>query len=287
MPGSAAAVAAGLTAFSLGSETYGSIVSPCMKCGVTGLRPTFGRVARTGTMPLAWSFDKIGPIARCVEDAATAFAYLCGSDPGDPDSVDEPFVFDIEESVKGMKVGFDPSWFEGAQATEVDRLALRTLKETEVELVEVRLPDLPYEALTVLIDVEAAAAFEELTVSNRDDLLVRQDKDAWPNIFRTNRLVPAVEYLQIQRLRRKVMEVMDKLYRKVDVLISPAYAADLLLITNATGHPALVMPAGFTEEGKPYGITLWGRLFEEASLCRLGITLERRFGMWNRYPPLR
>lgn len=285
--GSAAATAAGLVAFSLGTETYGSIVSPCMTCGVTGLRPTFGRVPRTGAMALAWSFDKIGPIARSVEDAAVVLASICGADPGDPDSVDVSFSFDAGADAKGLRIGYNPAWFDGAHATEVDRRALETLAETGAELVEVNLPDLPYETLGILIDVEAAAAFEELTLSDRDDLMVRQDKESWPNIFRTSRLIPAVEYLQVQRFRRRVIEVTARIFANVDLVISPSYAADLLLITNATGHPSLTIPAGFTEDGKPYGITLWGRLFDEGTLCRAGLALERRLGMWNRYPPLR
>ncbi len=284
--GPAAAPAAGLVGFSIGSETHGSIVSPCMRCGATGLRPTFGRVARTGAMALSWSFDKLGPICRTVEDAALVLSAINGSDAGDPASVDRPFAFDAGKPAKGLRLGYDPAWFEEEKSHELDRRALEVLTSLGVRLEEMTLPDLPYDALGLLIGVEAAAAFEELTLTNRDDLLARQGIDGWPNKFRTNRLVPAVEYVQVQRFRRVVMDVMAEVFADVDGLVSPSFAGPLLLITNSTGHPSLTLPVGLKEDGTPHGITLWGRLFDEETLCCIGMNLERELDVWHLRPPL-
>ena len=184
-----------LVAFSLGSETMGSIVSPCVQCGTTGLRPTFGRVSRSGAMALSWSFDKIGPICRSVEDTALVLSEINGYDPGDPGSADVPFSFDAASPLTGPRVGYNPEWFRGSDSNELDRKVLEVLKTIGVKLVETGLPDLPYGVLGKLISVDAASAVEELTVSGRDNLLRRQDRNAWPNVFRTARFIPAVEYV--------------------------------------------------------------------------------------------
>lgn len=292
--GSAAAVAAGLVPFALGTETLGSIVSPCMRCGTTGLRPTFGRVNREGAMALCWSLDKIGPITRRVEDAALVLAAINGGGPGgggatagDPAAMDVPFSFDGTRSAEGLRVGFNPSWFEGRWVRDPDRAALDAARAAGAEPVEVDLPDLPYDALMTILTVEAATAFEELTLSNRDDELVWQEPEAWPNTFRTTRFAPAIEFVQADRLRRHVMRVMDDLFRaeRLDALISPSYAASLLLITNHTGHPSLTIRTGITDRGTPHGITLWGDLFGEGRLCNLGAAIERRLGVWEERPP--
>jgi Asp-tRNA(Asn)/Glu-tRNA(Gln) amidotransferase A subunit family amidase len=200
--------------------------------------------------------------------------------------VDRPFGFDADKSIEGLCLGYAPEWFEGGKAGELDRGTLEVLTGLGISLVEVALPDLPYDCLNLLIGVESAAAFEELTLSDRDDLLARQGIDAWPSKFRRNRLVPAVEYVQIQRFRRVVMNAMADVLSQVDGLISPSFSGPLLLVTNCTGHPSLTLPVGFKEDGTPHGITLWGRLFEEGTLCRIGTAMERKLDVWRRRPPL-
>ncbi|MHC4768138.1 MAG: amidase [Planctomycetota bacterium] len=284
--GSAAGTAAGLVGFALGTETYGSIVSPCMRCGTTGLRPTFGRVARTGAMALCWSLDKIGPICRTVEDCALVLAHINGADPGDPSSIDVPFEFDATQSVARLRVGYAPKWFDGQRVTDVERRALDAARGTGVNLVEIELPDWPYDTLMTILRVEAAAAFEELTLSDRDDELKWQAPQAWPNFFRQARFAPGIEYVQAQRFRRQVMEMMATKLADVDAIISPSFAGSLLMITNHTGHPSLTLRCGFREDGTPRGITLWGRLFDEGTLCRLGMALEGWLHVWGQRPPM-
>ncbi|UCD75365.1 MAG: amidase [Phycisphaerales bacterium] len=282
--GSAAATAAGLVGFALGTETLGSIVSPSMRCGTTGLRPTFGRVARTGAMALCWSLDKIGPIARTVEDCMLILDAINGADGGDPSSLDMPVDFDARRSVRGLRLGYDPAWFEDEEANGLDRNAVDAARRAGLRLVPVRLPDWPYETLMTILTVEAASAFEELTLSNRDDELVWQEPHAWPNTFRQTRFIPAIEYVQAERFRRMVMEMMDEQFESIDAMISPSYAGSLLLITNNTGHPSLTIRCGFKEDGTPHGITLWGRLFDEGTLCNIGMALEEELDVWYRRP---
>lgn len=282
--GSAAATAAGLVGFALGTETLGSIVSPCMRCGTTGLRPTFGRVSRAGAMALCWSLDKVGPIARRAEDCALVLSVINGHDDADPASIDIPFSFDATRPVRGLRVGYDPAWFEGEGANDLDRAGLDAARRAGLDLVEVGLPDLPYGTLMTILIVEAAAAFEELTLTDRDDHLVWQEPEAWPNTFRRARFAPAIEYVQAQRFRRQVMEMMAQRLQRLDALISPSYAGSLLLITNNTGHPSLTLRCGFKEDGTPHGITLWGRRFDEGTLCRIGMALEEELGVWDRRP---
>ena len=282
--GPCAATAAGLTAFALGTETLGSIVTPCMRCGTTGLRPTFGRVARTGAMALCWSLDKIGPICRTVEDCAMVLNAINGADPGDASSIDVPLSFDATGPVSGLRVGYSPQWFDQDPATDLDRRALEAARRAGLDLVPIELPDLPYGTLLTVLLVEAAGAFEELTLSDRDDELVWQEPQAWPNTFRTSRFTPAVEYLQAQRFRRLVCVMMAQQFEGLDAMISPSYAASLLLITNNTGHPSLTLRCGFKEDGTPHGITLWGGLFEDGLLCRIGMALERKLAVWDRRP---
>lgn len=279
--GSASGTAAGLYAFSLGTETYGSIVSPCMRCGVTGLRPTFGRVARTGVMSLCPSLDKIGPICRTTGDTALVLAAINGQAVGDPSSLSEPFNFDASLSCEGLRVGWHPSWFEGA--TRADRKVLEHLRTAGCELVEVQLPALPYSSLLIPLFAEAAASFESLTRSNRDDELTWQAPEAWPNTFRQSWLIPAIELVQADRVRRQVMNGMADIFNSVDALAAPSFAANLLLITNATGHPALVQPIAING-GQPHGFTLIGRLFDEGTLCRLGQVLESSFDVVRKHP---
>jgi len=280
--GSAAAVAAGCVGFALGTETLGSIVSPSMRCGTTGLRPTFGRVPRTGAMALCWSLDKIGPMARTVQDCLLVLDAIHGADAGDPSSRSAPLTFDASRDAGDVTLGYDPSWFENGSS--FDRAALDAARQAGMTLKEIELPDWPYDALLTILFVEAAAAFESLTLSDRDDELVWQSAAAWPNAFRSTRFTPAIEYVQADRFRRIVMNMMHETMSAIDVIIAPSFAGSLLLITNATGHPSLTLRTGLRENGTPTGITLIGRLFEEGTLGRAGMALERELDVWHRRP---
>ncbi len=297
--GSASATAAGLLGFSIGTETLGSIVSPSNRCGATGLRPTFGRVSRSGAMALCWSLDKVGAICRNVEDTALVLSAINGADVNDASSIDMGFSYARNQGQKELVVGYDPAWFKGDSANDIDRAALNTLKNLGVKTKPVSLPDLPYGVLFLTLVAEAAAAFEQLTLSNRDDLLVWQDDNAWPNSFRQIRFLSSVDFIQLDRLRRKVMLGMDKVMDGVDVLITPNFAANLLVITNYTGHPCLTLRAGYhdapvrgagetadkTPVRVPQNISLIGRLFEEGKMCALGHRLESALAVHQEHPP--
>ena len=303
--GPASAVAAGLVAFAIGSETQGSILSPSMRCGVTGLRPTFGRVPRTGAMTLSWTCDKLGPMTRSVEDAVVVLAALNSPDPGDIASVPSPLDYDAAAGMKGLRVGYFPKWMSEAPATEVDRQALAMLKKAGAHMVEVSLPDWPYDSLNVILFAEAAAAFEEITLDHRADQLKMQTPEAWPNTFRQSRFLSAVDFVQADRLRRKVAAEMARVMREVDMLLVPTLRDEMMVIANYTGHPALVVPAGFVEIGEtrsdwlpesmpvvklnpprrvPYGVTLIGRLFDEGRVARAGRVLESSAHMQAAHP---
>ena len=306
--GSCAATAAGLVGFALGSETLGSVISPSMRCGTTGLRPTFGRVPRSGAMALCWSLDKVGVICRTVEDTALVLAAIHGADPLDPSSRSVPLEFDALAKVKGVRVGYVPSSFKGPATVDADRAALESLKQLGVSLVEVALPELPYNSLLPILFAESAAAFEDLTLSNADDLLSQQTQDSWPNVFRTSRFITAIDYLQAQRVRRLAMEQFAALFGKVEMLVSPSLAAPFMLATNFTGHPSLTLRTGYREISQPrgeddlgseastsaltakvrvpHGVTLWGRLFDEGRLCQVGRAWEAALGVWSGRPPV-
>lgn len=285
--GSASGTAAGLFSFSLGTETLGSIVSPSMRCGTTGLRPTFGRVSRAGAMALCWSLDKVGPITRTVDDALLVLAALDGEDrAGDPSTRAMPLEFDGARSIAGLRVGYDPRAFEGDDADPIDIAALGALRELEVELVEHRLPEAPYGSLYTILNVEAAAAFEELTRANLDDQLAWQDDEAWPNSFRESWFVPAIELVQLDRLRRRIAADVEASLGDLDAVFTPSFAGSWLVATNFTGHPCLCLRAGFDDTGEPRGVTLWGRLAGEGRLAEIGRALEERLGVWRRRPTL-
>jgi Asp-tRNA(Asn)/Glu-tRNA(Gln) amidotransferase A subunit family amidase len=283
--GSAAAVAAGLVGFALGTETMGSILSPSHRCGVSGLRPSFGRVPRTGAMSLCWSFDKIGPMCRTVDDTAIVFKHLLGTDLGDPDARGGSFHYERRSDLSGIRVGYREEWFDAEDAPG-GRDALSHLRESGADLVEVELPKLPYHVMRILIYAEAAAAFEDLTASNGDDTLRRQDKEAWPNLFRMSRFISAIDYIQAQRIRRRIGAELSRLFRHVDVVISPETNIDLLLGTNGSGHPALSLRAGYRENGRPYNVDLWAGHEQEAILCVVGHYLERHLAVWAGRPQL-
>ena len=234
-------------------------------------------------MSLCWSLDKIGPICRSVADTALVLAVINGMDNSDPSSVDEPFNFDANQNARGLRVGWNPSWF--ADAPSSDRQVLDHLRDAGCELVEISLPDLPYQTLLVPLFAEAAAAFESLSRSNRDDELSWQAPEAWPNTFRQSWFVPAVELVQAERVRRTIMNAMADIFESVDALATPSFAANLLLISNGTGHPALVQPTAF-RDNQPHGFTLIGRLFDEGTLCRLGQAIETRSGASSRHPDI-
>ena len=305
--GPGAATAAGLVGFAVGSETGGSIIGPSMRCGVTGLRPTYGRVARTGAMTLCWSLDKLGPMARGVEDTMLVLQAISGPDAGDAASVPSTLDFDAAAGVRGLRVGYFPAWMKEAPATDVDRAALETVQKLGMKAVEVKIPDWPYDSLDLILFAEGAAAFEELTLSHQVDQLRAQVPDAWPNVFRQARFLSAVDFVQANRLRRKVALEMARVFTEVDLLLVPSLRDEMLTITNFTGHPSLTLRAGFIEVSEarsdwapdpdhplpkfspprrvPHGITLIGRLFDEGTIAQVGLALERAFGVVGEHPP--
>jgi Asp-tRNA(Asn)/Glu-tRNA(Gln) amidotransferase A subunit family amidase len=305
--GPGAATAAGLVGFSIGSETGGSIVSPTMRCGVNGLRPTFGRVARTGAMTLCWSLDKLGPMCRSVEDTMLVLAAISGPDAGDLSSVPSTVEFDVGKSVRGLRVGYFPGWMKEAPATDVDREALAMVTKLGMTAVPVTLPDWPYASLNTILFAESAAAFEEITLDHRVDELKAQVPDAWPNTFRQSRFLSAVDFVQADRLRRMVAMEMARVMSEVDLLLVPSLRDEMLTISNNTGHPSLTLRAGFVEVTEtrsdwapggpwsakklakahrvPHGVTLIGRLFDEGTIARVGLALETAFGVSGENPP--
>lgn len=287
--GSASAVAAGLCAFALGTETYGSIVAPATRCGAVGLRPSFGRVARTGTMALCPSLDKIGPIARSVADTALVLDAINGADDGDAASIAAPFGGDLL-GADGLRIGYVAADFAAEGSLMQDRAMLDTCRDLGFTLVPKQREDLPYDSLVSILMAEAAASFETLTGDDRDDLLARQDAEAWPNQFRAARFLSAVDHVQLDRLRRRAMLAMARLFEGVDVLIGPSQAGPMQLITNMTGHPCLCLPSGFVERGGarvPHAIALWGRLFDEGTLLAAGGALAAHLGLDLRPTPMR
>jgi Asp-tRNA(Asn)/Glu-tRNA(Gln) amidotransferase A subunit family amidase len=305
--GPGAATAAGLVGFAIGSETGGSIISPSMRCGVTGLRPTYGRVPRTGAMTLCWSLDKLGAMTRSVEDTMLVLQAISGPDGIDVASVPSRLDYDADASVKGLKVGYFPGWMKQDPATDVDRASLQAMRRLGMVPTEVSLPDWPYDSLNLILFAESAAAFEELTLSSRADELGMQVPDAWPNLFRESRFLSAVDFVQADRLRRKVAIEMARVMASVDLLLVPSLRDEMLVISNNTGHPSLTLRTGFVEVTQarsdwapdpkhplptfspprrvPYGVTLIGRLFDEGTIARAGLALEREMGVSAERPP--
>ena len=274
--GSASATTAGGVGFSIGTETLGSIVSPCARTGATGLRPTFGRVSRHGAMALCWSLDKLGPICRCVEDCALVFHAIHGPDGKDDTVIDAPFQWDPGLDPRRLRVGYVKGLFEAKPAEGQEEIhahnlaALEVLRKIGIELRPIELPAaLPIDALGIILGVEAAAAFDELTRSGKDDLMVRQVEQAWPNVFRQGQLTPAVAYVQANRVRTLLMREMAKLFADLDAYVVPSHGSPNLLLTNLTGHPAVVLPNGFRKDGTPTSITFQGDLFGEGKVLAL------------------
>jgi Asp-tRNA(Asn)/Glu-tRNA(Gln) amidotransferase A subunit family amidase len=305
--GPGAATAAGLVGFAIGSETEGSIVSPSMRCGVTGLRPTFGRVPRSGAMTLCWSLDKLGPMARSVEDTMLVLKAISGSDPADLGSVPGQLDFDATAGVSGLRVGYIPAWMHDEAVGELDQQVIAQLGRLGLHTVEVALPDWPYDDLNTILLAEAAASFEELTLSRKGDQLRMQTLDAWPNTFRQARFLSAVDYVQADRLRRLVAQQMQQLFTKVDLLVVPSLRDETLTLFNFTGHPSLTLRTGFVHVGQarsdwapdpsivlpkfspprrvPHGVTLIGRLFDEGTIARVGLALEGTLKVVDEAPP--
>lgn len=302
--GSGSATAAGLCSFGIGTETLGSIVSPSDRNGLTGLRPTFGRVSRAGAMALCWSLDKIGPMCRYTEDNALVLSALNGFDVVDASSIDMGFSYDGRRELSRLTVGYDPAWFEGDEVRATDKSALASIARLNVTLKEITLPDLPVEEIMMPLGVESAAAFEELTLSGRDDLLRRQIKNAWPNSFRQARFYSAVDYVQADRLRRDVMKRAHEFFAQVDVVFGPSFGTPMLSLTNFTGQPCLAMRAGFEEITPralfghpendtdetlyrvPRSVSLWSQLFQEGKLIQVGRALEAELGVVAERPAL-
>ena len=305
--GPAAATAAGLVAFAIGSETEGSIVSPSMRCGITGLRPTYGRVPRTGAMTLCWSLDKLGPMARTVEDTMLVLRVITGPDAGDVASAPCKLEFHSGASVRGLKVGYVPAWMQESPATDVDRAALKAVKALGMTPTEISLPDWPYGSLDLIIFAEAAASFDDFMLDGRANQLKEQVADAWPNLLREARFLSAVDLVQADRMRRKVAVEMARVFSQVDLLLVPSMRQEMLTISNYTGHPSLTLRTGWVQVSEarsdwapdpanplpqfspprrvPQGVTLIGRLFDEGTIARVGRALEKFSGVADERPP--
>jgi Asp-tRNA(Asn)/Glu-tRNA(Gln) amidotransferase A subunit family amidase len=287
--GSASSTVAGLVGFSIGSETLGSIVSPSTRCGASGLRPTFGHVSRYGAMALSWTMDKLGPLCRSVEDCALVLNAIHGADGLDPTARDVPLSWDAERPLSSLRVGYIRSAFENEESRshEHDVAALQAVRTLGVEPVPVELPDeFPLDAIRFVLNAESAAAFDELTRSGQDELLVRQTPNAWPNRFRQARMVPAVEYIQANRVRTMIMQSLEATLEGIDVLVTPSFASGVLLMTNLTGHPTVVVPSGFTDEGTPVSISFVGQLWGDGEAMTLAKAYQDATGWHERRPEL-
>ncbi|MFQ5703843.1 MAG: amidase family protein [Gemmatimonadales bacterium] len=293
--GPAAATVAGLVGVSIGSETLGSIVSPSTRCGATGLRPSFGRVSRHGAMALSWSMDKLGPLCRSVEDCAIVLDAIHGADGKDPTARTVPFNWSPELEISHLRIGYYKSAFDYEPRNERERRfstknfdvkALDVLRSLGASLIPIEVPDeFPTSALRIILSAEAAAAFDQLTLSGRDDLLVRQGRGAWPNSFRTARAIPAVEYIQANRVRTMLMGAMDAAMKGVDLFVTPSFGGNVLLTTNLTGHPSVTLPNGFRDDGTPVSISFVGQLFGEAEMLAVAKKYQDATGFHLQHPP--
>jgi Asp-tRNA(Asn)/Glu-tRNA(Gln) amidotransferase A subunit family amidase len=288
--GSASATAAGLLPFAIGTETWGSIVSPSTRCGTTGLRPTFGRITRAGAMALSWSMDKVGPICRSAGDCAIVFDALRGRDPSDRSTTDAGFSYTGTADLSQLRIGYFKRAFDSEyEVSEFDRRSLRVLERLGAELVPVELENdtIPYYAMSIILEAEAAAAFDELTRSDRDSLLVRQHRYAWPNLFRTARYIPAVEYIQANRIRSTLIEDYHNRLQPFDVVVMPSFSGgDQLLATNLTGHPVVTVPNGFKDSGSPTSITFLGNLYDEGTVLAVAVAFQEATNHHLKRPPL-
>lgn len=287
--GSAAATAAGLLPFAIGTETWGSIISPSTRCGVTGLRPTFGATSRSGAMVLSWSLDKAGPICRSAEDCAIVFAAMKGTDGEDPSAVNYAFNYQPQGDVRKLRVAYAENYFKRLKGDALEWKALEDFKRLGVSITPVTFPDsaiYPFDIMNIVISSESAAAFDDLTRSDRDTLIERQDKNFWPNIFRTARYIPAVEYINANRYRSNLNKALQDFMKNYDVVIVPTYAGNQLAITNLTGNPSICFPIGFNQAGNPQSITLVGKLYGDAAILQLAKAYQDRTEHNKKHPPL-
>ena len=271
--GSTSATVAGLIPFAIGTETHGSIISPSHTCGATGLRPTFGSISRTGAMALSWSLDKVGPICRTAEDAATVFAYIHGTDGQDESAVNAPFNYSNKKDIKQLRIGYAKNHFDNLDSSSQEFQVLKELRLLGIDIKPMNFPDsevYKFDMIGMVIGAESAAAFDEFTRTNLDDQMTRQTKYDWPNYFRVARTIPAVEYINTNRHRTMLMQKVNQVMGDFDVIITPSFAGKQLSITNLTGHPALCMPIGFTKQGTPNSITFLSNLFKEEDLLAFG-----------------
>jgi Asp-tRNA(Asn)/Glu-tRNA(Gln) amidotransferase A subunit family amidase len=288
--GSGSATAAGLVGFAIGSETLGSISSPATRNGVTGLRPTFGRVPRTGAMALSWTMDKIGPMARSAEDCALVLDAIHGADGRDPMAYTMPFRWDAGVRPSQLRVGYLRSAFErDAEANPTrtwDLAALETLRSLGATLTPVEVPEVPYNTMSLILSAEAGAAFDAFTRQGLVDDMVRQGRNTWPTVFRAARFIPAVDYINANRVRTQAMRQWAELFRDLDVIVTPTGAPNQLLATNLTGHPAVIVPHGFRDDGTPVSLTFLGDLFGEASALAMAHAFQEATDFHRRQPVL-
>ena len=282
-PGSA--TSAGLVGFSIGSETWGSIISPSTRNGVTGLRPSFGTVSRSGAMALSWTMDKLGPMTRSVEGAAIVFETIRGKDNIDRTVKDIQFKYPKVEDLKKLRIGYIASAFNDSVVSENDKASFEIIQSLGLNLIPIELPNFPTGSLSFILQAEAAAAFDELTRTNQDDLMVRQIKNAWPNVFREARFIPAVEYINANRARSLLNQEMANLMEKVDVYLIPSYYGDNLLRTNLTGHPCVVVPNGFNDKGSPTSISFIGNLYHDGNVLAVAKAFQEASDWHKKYPP--
>ena len=285
--GPGAATAAGLVGFAIGSETWGSIISPSTRTGTTGLRPTFGRVSRNGAMALSWTMDKLGPMTRSVTDAAIVFNAIYGPDGQDLTVVEKPFNYNENIDLSSVKIGYLKAEFDKERDQKaIDDEVIDLLWSLGAELVPIEFPDFPVYDIGFILSAEAAAAFDDLTRSGDDNKLVRQKKQAWPNVFRQARLIPAVEYINANRARTLLMMEMESLFKDIDVYVAPTFGSGDLLATNLTGHPAVVLPNGFRENGTPTSITFTGKLYDEGTLLAIAGAYQNATDFHLKHPDL-
>ena len=285
--GSASATAAGLLPFAIGTETLGSIVSPSTRCGVTGLRPTFGTVSRYGAMVLCWSLDKVGPICRSAEDAAIVYAFIHGTDGNDPSAIRHTFNYTGKADWTKLRVAYAENFFKPLKADAPEWKVLDEYRLLGANVKAINFPDsamYPVNLISLILNAESAAAFDELTRTNRDDLIERQDRNFWPNSFRAARTIPAVEYINANRYRYTLCKNMNDFMKNYDVLIVPSFSGRQLSITNLTGHPVVCMPIGFNANGSPISITLIGNLYDEATILAAAKAFQDRTEHNKKHP---
>lgn len=286
--GSGSTTAAGLVPFALGTETLGSIVSPSTRNGVTGLRPTFGRVSRAGAMALSWTMDKIGPMTRSALDCALVFDVIRGEDNKDLTVQNHPFNYTGKADLSKLKIGYLKDYFDGGRGAQRanDSISLEVLKSLGAKLEPVEwVSDMPFGGMQAILSAEAAAAFDALTRSDRDTLLVRQNAGAWPNLFRAARFTSAVDYINANRARYELVDQVNALMKEYDVIVTPSFGGSQLLTTNLTGHPCVVLKNGYTQQGSPTSISFIGNLFDEATILSVARAYQEATEFDEQHPP--